>query len=83
MMYSCGHNFQGMTVSQHWDLQPHMQMPLSTGLCPKCVEGIKTYCSTPFGYDVLDSQGTVLRHVTTGDVRCELGVCEHKEHQHG
>ena len=34
-----------------------------------------------FGYDVVDSNGEVVVHVTTGDVRCDLGVCDHAEHQ--
>lgn len=34
-----------------------------------------------FGYDVVDHQGTIIMHITTGDVRCDLGVCDHEEHR--
>lgn len=37
MMYSCGHNLKGEEVPDYWKLLPHQRMPLSTGVCPKCV----------------------------------------------
>ncbi len=34
-----------------------------------------------FGYDVVDENGKILRHVTTGPVMCDLGVCDHENHR--
>jgi hypothetical protein len=35
-----------------------------------------------FGYDVVDSNGVLVMHITIGDVMCDLGVCDHEEYQH-
>ena len=35
-MYSCGHNFQGQSVPEYWELHPSRRMPLTSGVCPKC-----------------------------------------------
>jgi hypothetical protein len=43
--------------------------------------GIVTNLSE-FGYDLVDKDGTFIAHITTGDVMCDLGVCEHEDHQH-
>jgi len=42
-MYACGHNSQGDTVPEYWELLPPERMPLSTGLCPKCVRSRYEY----------------------------------------
>lgn len=36
-MYSCGHNSKGERVPEYELLPPERRMPMSTGLCPKCV----------------------------------------------
>jgi len=36
-MYSCGHNLKGEAVPEYDALLPERRMPLSSGLCPKCV----------------------------------------------
>ncbi len=40
------------------------------------------YNHTSFGYDVASRDGEGTTHVTTGDVRCDLGVCEHPGHRY-
>jgi hypothetical protein len=44
-------------------------------------EGEEVANLNEFGYDVIDRKGEVIRHVTTGDVRCDLGVCDHENHR--
>jgi hypothetical protein len=36
---------------------------------------------TDVGYDVIDSKGNTVAHITTGPVECDLGLCQHTEHQ--
>lgn len=35
-----------------------------------------------FGYDAVDDHNEVILHNTTGNVRCDLGVCDHEDHQY-
>lgn len=35
---------------------------------------------TEFGYDVENDNSDSTKHITIGNVLCELGVCKHPEH---